>query len=360
MRFSTTAGPLRHALSQSRSAISARPNLLALGGALLSATKGSPKPVRITGSNDQVAVLSAVTEAKVEENGSVLLDPAPLQGFLATLPDDTKLEVESTDTHLVVTREGGAPYRFVPMHADYPDPPTVRGTKASVNFNRLADAVDTVKRSAGEEAIIQMTSEDGKLTLTSTDNYRLTQAVLTNSGFGSYEGILPLAAVERVARANPAAINFDKKALNVVTEDVSVTVRALANATFPPVGEALQQPSQHSVTMDREELRRALQRLNAVDSKATVSLAIDQGSMTISLSDSPAGNGQEEVEIEGGPTTLFIVAVNLKYLLDIVLSHKADQLTLGFSGPTEILITRSTDNDLQVTAAVMPVATPSD
>lgn len=359
MKFSTTAGPLRHALSQSRNAISPKPNLLALGGALISATKGSPKPVRVTGSNDQLTILSAVPSAKVEENGTVLVNPAPIAGFLATLDDDTQLQVESTDTQLVVTRSGGAPYRFVPMHADYPDPTSVNGTKTSVNFARLADAVDAVKRSTGEDGVVQMVSDVNNLTLATTDNYRLSQVVIENAGFGDYTGILQLAAVDRVARANPAAVNYDKKAINVVTDEVSITVRALANAAFPDVALALNQAPKNTVTTDRDELLRALQRLNAVDGDATVAVAIDQTSMTVSLAESPTGTGQEEININGGPTVLFLMSVNLKFLLDTVLSHKGSELTLGFSGPTEILFIRSIDDNLKVTSAVMPVAGPT-
>lgn len=359
MKFSTTAGALRHALAQSRTAISPKPNLLALSGAHISATKGSSKPVRITGSNDQVSILSAVAGSKVEENGTTLIAPGPLQGFLATLKDETGLEVETTDTHLVVTREGGAPYRFVPMHADYPDPPTVRGTKASVNFSRLVDAVDAVKRSTGEEGVVQLKSEGDNLTLASTDNYRLSQVVVANAGFGDYSGILQLAAVDRVARANPAAVNYDKKAVNVVTDEVSITIRALANASFPDVSVALNQTPANTVKLSRTTLLQALQRLHAVDPEATAALAIDQASMTITLAESPAGHGQEEIALSGGPTTLFIVSVNLKFLLDTALSHKGEELTFGFSGPTDILFIRSTDDDIQVTTAVMPVAGPT-
>lgn len=359
MKFSTTAGALRSALSQARTAISAKPNLLARAGALISATKGGSKPVRITGSNDQVTILSAVSGAKVEENGEVLVTPGPLQGFLATLRDDANLSIETTDTHLVVTREGHAPYKFVPMHADYPDPPTVRGTKASVNFSRLSDAVDAVKRSTGEEGVVQLTSDSKNLTLASTDNYRLSQVIIANAGFGEYTGILQLSAVERIARSQPAAVNYDKKAVNVVTDEVSITVRALANASFPDVSVALNQSPKNTIKIPREELAQSLQRLHAVDPDSTVALAIDQNSMTVSLADSPSGHGQEDLEITGGPSTLFIVSVNLKFLLDTALSHKGSEITFGFSGPTEVLFIRSIDSDIQVTSAVMPVAGPT-
>ena len=359
MKFSTSAGALRHALNQARTAISPKPNLLALSGAHISATKGSPKPVRITGANDQVTILSAVTDAKVEENGTVLVAPAPIQGFLANLDDDTKLELETTDTHLVVTREGGSPYRFVPMHADYPAPPNVRGTKASVNFTKLTDAVDAVKRSTGEEGVVQLKSDSTDLHLSSTDGYRLSQVVISNAGFGEYDSTLQLTALDRVARANPAAVNYDQKAMNVVTDEVSITIRALS-ADFPDVSVVLNQTPANSVKINRTEFLQALQRLHAVDADATAALAIDQASMTVSLADSSAGHGQEEVAVTGGPTSLFVVSVNLKYLLDTVLSHKGGELTFGFSGPTEILFIRSTEDNMQVTTAVMPVAPPAE
>lgn len=269
------------------------------------------------------------------------------------------MEVETTETHLVITREGAAPYRFVPMHADFPDPPTVRGTKSSVNFDRLADAVDAVRRSTGEDAVIEVSSDDDHLTLSSTDNFRLSQARLINGGFGDYTGILQLTAIDRIAKANPVAVNFEKRAINAVTEEVSITVRAMTNASFPDVNSALSQTPKHQVKLSTEDLTKALQRLYAVDSDATVAIGIDQNAMTISLADSPAGNGEEEVQISGGPTTLFTVSVNLKYLLDTAISHKSDNLTLGFSGPSDILFIRSTDNELQITSAIMPVVAPT-
>lgn len=354
MKFSSTAGALRNAFTQARSVISPKPNLLARGGAQVTVNAGGPNPVRVTGSNDQVTVVAAVSAAKSIEAGVALVNPAPVSGFLGTLPAESELEVEATDTHLVITRKNGQPYSFVLMHADYPATQAVRGTRASVDFSNLLDIVDSVKRSVGEDGVVQLASTADKLTLSSTDNFRMTQTVAPN-GFGDYTGVLPVAALERLGKVEPQTVTFDGKAINAVGEDVSVTVRALHNHAFPDVGSVLAQKPRSTATAPRLELTAALQRLAAVDSDATVAIAIDQTSMTLSLVGSSTGHGQEDVAVRGGPAAMFTISVNLKFLSDAVRSISGDDVLLGFTAPDSILFLRGADGSLQVTAAVMPV-----
>lgn len=357
MEFTTTAGSFREALTRARTAISARPSLMAHRGALVEAVKGSPKPVRITGSSDNLTVIAAALGSKTTVNGTALLDPAPLQGLLSSLNSAEQLQVEATDTHLIVSRENSPPYRFVLMTADYPDPPAVSGTRTQVNFRGLGDAVAAVRRSVGEESLVQLKSTAETLSLASTDNYRLTLATLRQGGFGDFTAILQLPAVERIAKAEPSAIDYDRRSVRVATEEAIVTVRTLTQAAFPEdLSVVLQQTPRYQLTVPRGDFASALQRLHAVDATVAVTLSIDQDTIDIALSNSAAGHGAETLKIHAGPSELVVASVNLKFLLDSVLAHPGDEIQFGFTGPTDLILTESTSEDLKVVSAVMPLA----
>lgn len=312
-------------------------------------------PVRLTGSSDQVHLIAAVPGAKTLDKGEALVAPGPVGSYLAALPGQETVTVSTTETDLVIDRGDSRPYSFLLLHATYPEVQPSKGSKTSVDLGRLGDAVGAVKRSAGDEGMIQVKSDDNNITLASTDNYRLTQAIIANAGFGEYEAVLPLSAVERVAKIDPKIITFDKKTLTAVSDDVSMTARALADQTFPALDSVLGKAPAHTVTLSKAELVQAGQRLQAVGADSSVAIAIDHDSLSMVLTDSTVGRGQEEVSVQGGPTTTFTVSVNLKFLIDAALSHVEDTLTLGFTSASDIVFLR-TRGTMQVTSAVMPVA----
>lgn len=329
---------------------------MARAGAHISVAGGGAKPVRITGSNDEETIVAAVAEGKAKDKGTALVSPGPVAGFLATFPDDVELTVASSETHLNITRDGGKPYSFVLMSGEYPDTPQVRGERSTVAFDLLSNAINAVRRSVGEQAVVQMKSNDDDLALSTTDNYRLSQCILKGAGFGEYENILQLKAMDHLANIGPQAATFDKKALNAISDDASITIRSLANAAFPDLSPVLTAKPDNTIQVERQPLLDSLKRISAVDADATASLAIDQDSMSISLTGSSTGQGQEDVEVSGGPDSVFIVSINLRFLLATVESHKTDQLTIGFTSPDAIVFFRSSGDGIQTTTGVMPVA----
>lgn len=354
MKFNTDVESLRSALTQARSVISPRASLMARTGALIEAVGGA-NPVRITGASDDMSVVAAVTAAKSLDKGKALVVPAPLGTYLAALPGDTEITVYTTETDLFVDVGNDHPYQFRLMQDSFPTPPAPNGARTSVNLGLLGSAVAAVKRSMDAEGVVRLTSDDDDVNLASTDSFRLTQATLVGAGFGEFSAVLPNVAVSSIAKVEPHSLKFDKKSINATSDTMSVSARNLVATTFPDVNLVLDQKPSSTFRIAREELAAALQRLSAVGPDEPVQLAISQGHLSLILSGSGVGRGQEDLAIDGGPTTTFMVSLNLRFLLDAAHSHSAEHVIVGFSGPTKPIFVKSGER-LVVTSALMPLA----
>lgn len=323
--------------------------------AKITAAKGGPRPVRITGSNDYMNIMAAVTYNNIEKPGAAMLQPGPLKGLLSTLPGDTTLEIETTDTHLRVTRNGGSPYTFLLESGDYPDPVEVREQKVSANLSFLGDALNAVRRSVDPDTkVVRVKSTNDTVTLHSTDGARLTQATVSNAGFGTFDSVLSTNALDAIVKINPSVIAFDKKAVNAASDEASLTVRSesIEFQDFTPI---LSRIPAHRVEVNRKEALEKLKRLHAVSPGSVVTLGISNDSIVLSLSGSLATYGQETLTVEDGPEELISISLNLEYLLDAISSHQGEKLAVGFSGPKEPFLIKSNNENMEVISVIMPV-----
>lgn len=355
MKFNCTVGNLRNALDKAAIAIHDKPMIAVRAYARITVAKGGPKPVRITGSNDHMNVVAAVEYIKIDAPGEALVHPAPLRGLLATLPADETIDLETTDTHLRVTRAGGSPYTFLLEAGDYPDPIEVRDKKSSVNLDFLPQALNAAKRSMDPDTkVIRLKSTEDNVSLYSTDGSRLTQVVATGYGFGDLDTVLSSTALEAIVKVNPSVVAFDRKAVNATSDEASLTVRS-ENIQFQDFTPVLSKVPNYAVTIDRKDLQEKLKRLHAVDPSAVVTLGINNDGIVMALSRSIATYGQESIVIEEGPEELISISINLEYLRDAVSSHVSPEVRIGFSGPKEPVLIKSNFNRIDTISVIMPV-----
>lgn len=355
MKFYCTAEDLKTALAKVNTAITSKPTQMVRAYAHFTVAKGGPNPVRITGSNDRFTLMAAVSYDGPLEPGEALVNPSPVLGLLNTLPGATKLTVETTNTHLRIARGDSAPYTFLLESGEYPKTLESREKRVGVDFKNLPEAIAAVKRSVGENRFIHLVSDNDKIVLSTTDNFRLSQSTLEKSGFGEYDAVLNIDDFESLARIAPNAATFDKRVLNVTSDQVAATLR-VENFDFPNFGSVLNTLPTYRIEVDTAEFKNLLTRLYAVNSGASVTLGFEPDSMVMTLAGSVNSYGQEQLSITGGPDELMLISVNLKYLLDAVSSHNTSKIVLGFTAADTLMMLKSNNNGMEVLSAVMPVA----
>lgn len=353
MRFTTTAGAFRDALATARHATPSTPALVAYSGVLL-VVKG--QRLSVIGSDGETTIAAQLTVSEASD-GQALLPPRPIASFLATVPADAGAVVDIDASGDVAVKVGdAAPYKFRPVTATFPMPPTTRGTPDPIDLSRLHLALGAVRAAvARDNPGVQLVSGDAGLILHSTDNYRLSRAVLPEAGFGEFSGLVALGVLDRVARHKITGISVDQRGstLRFAGEDVVISSRLLSTP-FPAVDTILSNPPADRVTVSASELHQSLVRLAAVAEGAPLRCKISTDGFTLSVSNIDLGSGTETVEVTGAPAVPFEFAVSATYLAEAVASHEAPRIDIAFSDPGSAVFVVSTD-PVEVTAVVMPV-----
>lgn len=350
MELSLTAGALRDALATARHATPATPGLVAYSGVLL-ALKGSN--LTATGSDGETTITAAVKVTGTTD-GQALLPPKPILAYLATLDPATTIALTATDGDVSVQPEGSQPYSFRTLTSTFPLPSGTRTQATPAALERLGAALHAVAASvAKDNPGVQVISSDAGLVLHSTDNYRLTRAVLPEAGFGEFSGVLPLPALERIARHGVKGLVASDKMVRAEGDSVTITTRLLSTP-FPAVDSLLSAvPPQHAV-VPAAALRAALSRLASVADTAPLKVEIADEELVLTVSNADLGSGVERITLAEAATAEVSFSARLSYLLDAVGSHTAEQVEIGWTTAVAPVFIRSQE-PFPVTSLVMPI-----
>lgn len=359
MKFSTTASSLLSAVSLATKVIPTRSNLVAYTGVHLEVAAGR---LTVSGSDGETTV-AATRKVSGTVAGSVLLPPRPVTRYLATLPADTAVTVESVaDTEVSVTAADGSPYGFKTIATTFPTPPSLRRDKKETDLSGLAEAVAAVGVSAialtsGKDKVVQLVSDDEGIKLHSTDRYRLTRAVLPKgASFGTFDGLMPLRVLELAASIEPTHVQVDGKGKAIVfcTADTTVTTRLISDP-FPTVDSVLGSVPHYTVQLPREQVLAALRRLSAIAEPGIPLVATLAGDeLTLTMRSNNLGSGVEVIALAEQVGAEVAFGANLEFLEDALGSHRTVEVTLGWSAPLLPLFVTS-PSKVPVINVIMPV-----
>lgn len=306
-------------------AAGARPSLPALAGVLLDASSG-----RLTlGSTDLEMAAETAIPATIERDGRVLLAARFLAQLVARFPD-APVEIED-DGERVRLSCGKATFRVRRLNAeDFPSLPTtgpqaIRGVVKADAFVRLVGQVGRAAAGPDEGrpvlAGVRLEAADGRLTAAATDTFRLATRSLAWDEPLVGEAIVPARALQEAAKAagehgGTVAIVLDPGQVTFEFDDRRLTTR-LIDGTYPPYRSLFPEAHEVTVTVDRDALTEALQRIAVVASAQTntpVLLSIEADGLDVRASNQEAGDAAERVDadVEGGAME---IAFNPTFLL---------------------------------------------
>jgi DNA polymerase III sliding clamp (beta) subunit (PCNA family) len=326
---------------------------VAYSGVLLSGVGGTISAVGSDGEN----TITGLATGDVVEEGSTLVMAKPLIEWLRTVGKGGMVTIEqSGESELTAAAGLGAAYRFRTLVADFAAAPGAGTTGVAVDLSSLSLAIAAVRSSAGASGVVQLDSDDSDLRLCTTDTYRISQAVVKGAGWGTFTGLVPLTALEKVAQDTISTVAVDQKGrvLEFAGEDGRYSIR-LSPMPFPSVGPHLALSPPHEAAVPLAELREALSRLITVSEGNALLCALTQSELSLSV-ESSIGKGSEEVAVVGDGDVVF--AVNLEYLRAALVGRSDAGVRLGWSGPMSAVYLTSAE-PLPITTIVMPVRVPA-
>lgn len=359
MKVTTTAGQLSETISVAANITPNRPQLTAYSGVLVSATRGR---LAVRGTNGETTVTSMCRVSDVTE-GQVLIPPGPLTRYLNALPPETPITVEvPSTTQLVVSATGAKPYKFTALADSFPTSTVPRLDKVEADLSMLDEAVSVVAAcaevlSGSAEKVVQLVSDANGLRLHATDRFRVARAALpTSSGFGEFDGLLPLRVLSLAASINPTHVQIDTKGRTIVFHAENTVVSArLIPIPFPVVDSVLAATPPYRVQLDRTATLAAMKRLSAVvPPKGAVKIVVSGDLFTLEIPQGSSGSGEESLTLAAAAGAELETAVSFEFLKTVLESHHSDDVTFGWSAPHQALFFSSTD-PVPATHAVMPV-----
>ena len=161
---------------------------------------------------------------------------------------------------------------------------------------------------------VRFAQSDGKLTLTSTDGYRLAEIVL-NFEDGEGEALIPAeelkGLVSALKKAHRVKVSFEKRSLVIETEAIRYDWGS-ESGKYPDVAGIFPSEFMAYARFDTREMLKAGASLSALslDKTSAISLSIKEGALVMSATDD-RGSAQIEAEAQGEAET----AISGAYLL---------------------------------------------
>jgi len=294
MKFTTTAGQLRYILNTARLATPTNPTLLNYSGNYFYVRDGI---LNITGADGETFFIA---HCKVTDStdGSLLINTKNMLKLISALKSDdiVKLSLESDNDMLSVLIDGKI-YSFRTMVGNFPPAPFPVGESFDVDISKLKEIISTVKKSANKEnSYAELKIEDGKLQINTTDNYRLSHAIVENSNIRNINGVLSIAVLEKITKFDIKKLTLDTDGRTILfsSPDVEIITRLL-NQKFPDITTFIKNIPSKVVKIERDVILQALTRLESlVDNDNTnLNVSIIDNEIKLLVNNADIGSGVE-------------------------------------------------------------------
>ena len=361
MKCSIAQAELMQALGLISSAVPSRTTLPVLSNILVEATS---EGLQLTATDLD---LSVTTRAMADVNAeSALTVPAKkLFELVRKLPKE-ELKLEARDLTLNVVSKTGR-FKFLCIRPEeFPARPTVApDTTLTIDARQLERmvrrtiyAVSTDEtRPALNGALLQIS--EGEVRLVATDGHRLARAALKHPGAvkGALKGdvIIPLKALHHLQRLvsesdEPVHIELSRNHARFTAGNTSLTTK-LIEGPFPNYEQVLPKNNNKQLHVKCTDLAASLDRVSVFSDSLTrqVKFAIARNKLTLIVQTPDQGEATESLDVRYDAEDLEI-GYNASYLLDILRTMDADEVTLQLNTPvTAGLIVPTAPTDAKAT-----------
>jgi DNA polymerase III subunit beta len=339
MKLTTCQSDLDYALRTIAPAVGVRSSHPILDCCLITAAGGT---ISITGFNLDLGITVAGLPAAVETDGAVALPYRLLAGLVSRFEGDEAITLADG----ALTASAGSYGLAAQDAADYPAMPVVEAASAELH---LSAGIRACMAAASTDASKQMLQgiHLGSGHMEATDGHRLMRYALDLPE--ALDVVLP-ASTMRLLQDRVCTIAVAKGQAVIDAGDGITIYSRIMDGAYPDVAKLIPDTFEHTITIDRRRLTRALERVALIGE--VVKLEAVGGTIAITA-EADANNGKELLKVWG--TAKGTWAFNVHYLLDGIKAFKpAEAITLHANAATTPVVLTPAGVD-GVTYLVMPV-----
>lgn len=350
---------LEEVLKVATRAVSTRTALPILTG--ISIETGGEK-LRVRSTDLEISV-EATVPATVEEEGVVVVPAKPFHDLIKRLEEGMIfLKSDFDGTELIVEAENKV-YKFRTLPpGDFPQGIQVpEGKRIILKGSQFIDAVKKTSKSASrDESRVVLTGihfEGGKnsLTVAATDSYRLSVVTVPCERIDEgIEFLVPTRAVEEVSKI----LEDDEVEIIVTEKQIFVLqgnwifISKLIEGQFPAYKQLFPEKASVGVTVNKDGLVNAIDRISTVFKVSAVQLEITEEKMRISGQSSDYGEASEVIPVKA--TGSITVTFNQQYLLDGIRSVNAESVRIELQEGLNPAVIRPLDGE-EYSYLLMPI-----
>jgi len=344
MKFSCLQENLSKGLQTVMHAVPAKSSLPILSNVLIATENGR---IKLSATNLETAITTYVG-ASIEEEGSTTIPARLLKDFITTLPPGT-INAQVKDEILAInSKTTKSKFNGSSSH-DFPELPSFpKKTKTlEIDPATLNDAISLVAFASGTDTSrpiftgIYLSFSKNKLTMASTDGFRLSEKLLNIKGnVEDFSVVIPSKTLLEVAKIFAAsqepiefALNQSENLALFRAEDTLIATRIL-DGEYPDYKKII--PTEHVVKVEFNSLEFTeavrLTDIFAKEGNNTIKIRFDpEGKIRITSLSEETGQHESNLpaEVEG---ELVEIAFNSKYLLDFLNNVKSEKLDFESNG----------------------------
>lgn len=340
MKLIIDAASFADAATWARKGIDDKPRHPALTGVLIEAVQGT---LALSGF-DYDKSARVTTAADVEEPGSVLLPARLLTDILRKLGNrPVTMGVEGNRATLTA---GKTVFTLGTMTiGDYPDIPDSPPPIGTVDGAVLAAAVAAVFTSASKDdtlpilTSIKVSTEGNRMTLISTDRYRIVERVIDWAPAADVDHAFLLKAKWLVDATKGTAGDIDLLAdtggtFGIKSGNRSITTNQV-DGDYPKVGGLFPDHTATTVEVGTAELADAAERVGlAAERNTPLRFTITDGTIDLDAGNGDEATGRDSIDcrLDGEP---LVTAFNPMYVAEMLRTISTDTVTFGFTTPAK-------------------------
>lgn len=341
MKFVISTQELNYLLSKCSNVIPQKPTSPILAYVLIEAVNDE----LILTSTDLMVGIRCFTEAKIYEEGAIAL---PAKRFASLIRELTavNLEISSSGGATEVIADSSR-FKLHGMSKDeFPAlPPLNEAEKLAIKQKELRDVLFQTSFAVSREDSryvltgVALTIANQRAIFVGTDGKRLARAHMALDVPASLQGtfILPLKAVEEIQKnlqdegSGCLYLMNDKIALQAGS---TMVISKLLTGDYPDVERVIPLQSELQVSLHREELMSLLRQIALFASEETnsVRFSLTSGELRIAANSKDVGEGQVSMPANYHGS-MFEIAFNPTYFLDILRHSRAETITLALTDP---------------------------
>ena len=287
--------------------------------------------------------------ARVKKGGAGTIPARRLLDYVRLLPDG-EVQIKTLENHWASLVSGRSRTRIAGMSREsFPELPAMPEVLAEIPIGVLAAMIGrTIFSISTEESRFTLNGallvlKKNSLVMVATDGHRLAMVESSEDlpGItGSYRALLPRKAMTELQKlagdSDPAAIvkfSGDENHLFFELGDRLLLSRKLTG-NFPDYERVLPKEQPHSITLNREEFRGAIERVAQFSDERSRSIRVQvaAGEVKVHSSVSDTGESEESLPVPyDGPTVE--IGFNAQYLMDFLRAVGTEEVMFLFKDP---------------------------